>query len=851
MQNVKPEGTAPAPRALLPKWANEQDGWCRTIAGDVLKSRVQPADLDIDRYLRLLLSEKKLSEEAFEAVAKIEEKQLAGNPLEAVRLDSLKVGDGVNALKSGTQIDFAPGVTVIFGENGSGKSGFVRVLKRAAGVRTAEDILHNVRGDKRASPSGTFTVTVGTKLGTVQWNNDFGIAPLNRVGIFDARGARLHVEDDLTYVYTPGELTLFPLVQGTVERVRTALETAIIGRTPGVNVILASFVRSCSIYPMIETLGAATDLDEIRKYAASPENIDATIESLTVEIDALKSSNIQNELKRSRDRLAVVRAIKSAVETAKKFDIPTFAAHVKARDDAAMRNDEAGSKAFETSGIPGVLGREWRQFIQAGEEYIKKNIAAEYPATGDPCAYCRQPLNAAVLQLVKKYRDFTNNQIRTDLDNAERQLREYAASLLDLKPDLLQQQLTAEVSSGEDVLNPIPSVVEQIKHLHADVVSHAALDWQDKTSVLAPTETVLSNEESRLTQHIAGLQASVEQRQVALKEKQAEVIELQAKKTANTLLPQIEKRVSDAKWAARATIVKNNLTGVLRTLTEAAKDASEELLNKDFGKRFETECGRLRAPNVTLNFPGRQGQVTRRKLLASYKPSQVLSEGEQKALALADFLAEVTSVPASSPVVFDDPITSMDYRRIHEVCDRVVALAAEHQVIIFTHNIWFAAELLSKADKKNWKYYDIRLEGSDAGVVTPASHPRVDTIAQVSARVNKMIEGAEKQDGEIRAALVEKGYEELRALCEIVVEFEMFKGVVQRYAPNVMLTKLDKINVGQLKDGMAAIVPVFEKACRYIASHSQPIETQGIRPTLDELKADYKTILDARQPHKD
>ena len=46
-------------------------------------------------------------------------------------------------------------------------------------------------------------------------------------------------------------------------------------------------------------------------------------------------------------------------------------------------------------------------------------------------------------------------------------------------------------------------------------------------------------------------------------------------------------------------------------------------------------------------------------------------------------------------------------------------------------------------------------------------------------------------------------------------------------------------------------MPVFEKACRYIASHSQLIETQGIRPTIDELKADYKAILGARQPRKD
>lgn len=78
----------------------------------------------------------------------------------------------------------------------------------------------------------------------------------------------------------------------------------------------------------------------------------------------------------------------------------------------------------------------------------------------------------------------------------------------------------------------------------------------------------------------------------------------------------------------------------------------------------------------------------------------------------------------------------------------------------------------------------------------------------------------------------------------------MLKGVSQRYMPNVMMTKLDKINVPHLKESIAAITPIFDKACRYIASHSQPPETQGIRPTLDELKADYETVLKAREPHK-
>ena len=227
-------------QALLPSWANDQDGWCRSIASDVLRHLVQPADADIDGYLKTLLAEKKLSDEAYEAVPKIEEKQLFADSLEAVRVDSLTVGDGVNALKTGVQIEFASGVTVIFGENGSGKSGFVRILKRAAGVRTGEDILHNVRGDKKP--------------------------------------------------------------------------------TPGTNTLLASFDRSSTIYSTIETLGAATDLNEISQYAVVPDDVDAEIDSLKTEVDALRSTNIQNELKRAQDRSALVTAIKAALDAIKAFD---------------------------------------------------------------------------------------------------------------------------------------------------------------------------------------------------------------------------------------------------------------------------------------------------------------------------------------------------------------------------------------------------------------------------------------------------------------------------------------------------------------------------------------------------
>lgn len=837
-------------RALLPEWANHQDGWVRAIVRDVLRDGIEVSDSDIDRYLKLLLSEKKLSSEPYESVSQIEARQHDLNPLESIRLTSLTVDDGVNAIRPGADIKFAPRVTIIFGENGSGKSGFVRVLKRAAGVRTAEDILPDVRADRNPTPTGTFSVEVGGTSQTIAWNNDFGVAPLNRISVFDARGARLHVEDDLTYVYTPGELALFPLVQNAIEQVRSALGSATNVRTHTGNLLLASFDRSSSIYATIETLGAATDIAEVRAFATVPEDIDARIESLSIEIDALSSSRKRSELKRAQNRAALVQDLGQAIAIMAAFDEEEYISLVATRDAAARQRDAAGGKAFEDLAIPGVLGPEWRRFIQAGEEYLTANAPADYPLETSKCAYCRQPLTTAALQLLKKYRDFSDNDIKRALDAADRQVRQYVSSAEQIDVEGLSQRLQTEVNDQPDVLAPIIPILVQIGELVDAFPSVSLTSWKERTAALEEAKRLVSSESIRLDRLIEQLQDSADKREGALKAKRGELTELKAKKTTHTLLPQIEKCVRDAKWVARATIVRNNITGILRSLTESAKEAGEELLNKDFAKRFEDECHRLRAPSVTLNFPGREGQVTRRKLVASYKPTQILSEGEQKALALADFLAEVTSIPASSPVVFDDPITSMDYRRIHEVCDRIVALSGEHQIIVFTHNIWFAAELLSKADKKEWQYYDIRAEGGEVGVVTAATHPRVDSLRQVRGSINQLIQAAGNQEGEVRAALVEKGYEHLRSLCEIVVEHELLQGVVTRYAPNVMMTKLDKIKAEKLQESVAAIVPVYEKSCRYIASHSQPLETQGIRPKLDELKKDLETVLNARDPHK-
>src|SRR5258708_8049766 len=127
--------------SLLIQWANEEAGWIRQIVTDILSSKNRATDHDVDRYFDLFLKEKHLGSENAPLVPLLAQTALNGDKSEALALKTLKIKARVNALKDAQILEFSSSLTVGFGENGSGKSGYVRVLKRAAGVQTAEQIL--------------------------------------------------------------------------------------------------------------------------------------------------------------------------------------------------------------------------------------------------------------------------------------------------------------------------------------------------------------------------------------------------------------------------------------------------------------------------------------------------------------------------------------------------------------------------------------------------------------------------------------------------------------------------------------------------------------------------------------
>ena len=131
----------------------------------------------------------------------------------------------VNALAAGQVLSFSPeGLTVVYGENATGKSGYSRILKRACRARDAEPILPNVLGSSSDVAAAQFDVLVGEAPATVTWRDD-ATPPdvLSTIAVFDSATARIFVDSENEVRFLPYGLDAFPRLGEVCGRLRQRL----------------------------------------------------------------------------------------------------------------------------------------------------------------------------------------------------------------------------------------------------------------------------------------------------------------------------------------------------------------------------------------------------------------------------------------------------------------------------------------------------------------------------------------------------------------------------------------------------------------------------------------------------
>jgi hypothetical protein len=239
---------------------------------------------------------------------------------------------------------------------------------------------------------------------------------------------------------------------------------------------------------------------------------------------------------------------------------------------------------------------------------------------------------------------------------------------------------------------------------------------------------------------------------------------------------------------------------------------------------------------------------------------KILSEGEQRALALAAFLAEVAADTSLSGLIIDDPVSSLDHQRMRSVAVRLVQEAAKgRQVIIFTHNILFFNEVLDAAAAADPQVPSIKRivtksTGGKFGIVSETDEPWIaqkvtGRIARLQQR-RKVLDAFDDLETDEYRIAARSFYTDLRETWERLVEELLLGGVVERFNCGVKTQSLKAVLVDD--NDYRQVFVAMKRASEWsghdmAAGKNIPVPTPSdIKGDLDRIEA-YRTTLVGRR----
>ena len=255
--------------------------------------------------------------------------------------------------------------------------------------------------------------------------------------------------------------------------------------------------------------------------------------------------------------------------------------------------------------------------------------------------------------------------------------------------------------------------------------------------------------------------------------------------------------------------------------------------------RLGQECAALDcALPVELSARGERGQTKRSLVIkGGHRPNEILSEGEQRAVALADFVTEICLNPANAGIVLDDPVNSQDHQRKECIAKRLVKEAGSRQVIVFTHDLVFLTKLAAAAEDTGTEMLThwVERDGSGRpGQVSLDDCPATTPQYRTTTKAKKTLGEEKTAAGSRRLRLIRRGIGELRRTIEEIIPHFLFKQVVNRWTDRIIVTGLKNIH---WDDGLVRdLIKTYEDISAYIEGHSHTEEQAGAPPEPKDLE---------------
>ena len=710
------------------KWSKQRPEWLR----DALRRLMVGCELseqDVDELESICLGDD--GEASPLTDEHIAPQRLAGKPVAITGLRDLV---GVNALASGQGLTFtASGLTIVYGDNGSGKSGFVRVLKSACRSRDNKtSILRDVNAADDIPQSAHIDFQVAGKAETYEWQREHGDhVDLPAVSIFDARSANTHVQKMNNVAYVPFAMELLDRLGRVCDELRRRVNARIdelTAQTPRA-IKTPSLNEDTDAGAFLHSLSAKSSPAELDLLVRLSDEESSRLSSLDADLaqdPAKAAEKLRARGVRLDSLLKALNRLVGAVGAGKFAELRRLDSDANA---ASVARRLASDNLFREAPLPGVGSDAWRRLWEAARSYSDEVAYPNrtFPAAVDDerCVLCQQPLEDDARRRQNSFETFVKGAAQKAAEDAARELVDYRQDLTD-----------ARMPMGD-----IPALVTLLKTEldrpgMASEVRRCALTaaWRLRALLAGEAEPVA--QASVPTEGLEALRKDVAHRAKALSgdadstEYQALVSERKGLKDRLSLSEIAEDVRAEIKRQVQIAALKKAErtcgTGTKRLITTKNKDLSEKLVTDALRERFAREVEKLRIGSMPIELR----KVCDRDVQSFFKVAlvdkpdkpigEILSEGEHRCVALAAFLADLVTSKDYSGIVFDDPISSLDHKYRQRVAKRLVEEAAHRQVIVLTHDLTFLFDLQreAKADGQGVHYQNVHRAQSKPGHVS-------------------------------------------------------------------------------------------------------------------------------------
>lgn len=779
---------------------------------------------------------------------------------DSVRLTAVADVEGVNALLPGQRLTFGDtGLTIIYGDNASGKSGYARLIRQAVTARIKADLLGDVFAKDVGAQRASFEYMVGDSTATWSLAGE-SCHDLSSVRFYDEECGDAYVTSAAEISYRPSALTLLDRLSRACDAVQQEL-TRRLATNAASRPELPLLAEGTAAKVFLTSLRADTTQAQIDEATKLAPDHDTVLAEKLQELARLQGSDPNREKSRLSQLASQWETVKAHVEhlaaavgteTLEQLRVEKAKAH-DLREAAKI----ASAKNFDEEPLRGVGSAAWRALWEAAREY---SVGAAYhehdfPAVHDDavCVLCQQPLSAEGSDRLSRFDDFIKDTTTRDADAAERQLarRRDQLALLQTAPIAVTTAL-AQLQAGNQHVTEVETWIAAAASVAGELVEW--LDGSRADSPAAPSRSPSAAiEQNRRALVAAGAVIDATSFNDQVRDLKADVADLQARAqlagAKENLVSEVERLKARVKIEEARRLT--DTTGITRKATTLTTEHVTSVVRDQFTR--ETE--RLHLRKVTLDPTRGRREATlehRPKLLGAtlnVEIDDVLSEGEQTALGLAGFLTEVEFDDSKSAVVFDDPVSSLDAGRRSRVAKRLVELAQDRQVIVFTHEATFVTALNKAAS-------DIGVDVTHRSIVrlgdkpgkTSDEHPW--SVKDTRQRIHDL--GADlaklKQD---RAALDTDQYTDraqhwagrLSQAWERAVNLEVVNELVDRGTSEVK-PKMFRMLAGVTEQDNTDFQSGYAKTSDWAARHDQAPEVNFVPPEPDELEAELTRFKD-------